>query len=104
MQFAPQVAVATADELEAADCAGKVLLVHGELTASSSSQTRSPFWCSRSTSVSWSAAPANAPAAILAATGSNPGFAGGLCPFPWIEDGTFEIPRHSVTRACCRNC
>jgi aminopeptidase YwaD len=33
-----------------------------------------------------------APAAIVAATGKNPGVAGALYPFPFIEDADFDIP------------
>lgn len=32
------------------------------------------------------------PAALVAATGRNPGLAGSVCPFPVIEDGDFDIP------------
>jgi len=89
---APQVAVATADELEAADCAGKVLLVHGELTREQLIPDSFPFLVFPEHQRIFGLLRGKRPAAILAATGSNPGFAGGLCPFPWIEDGTFEIP------------
>lgn len=89
---APLVAASTVDELASAVCTGKILLAHGELTREQLLPPSFPFLKWPEHERIYELLLEKRPAAILAVTDSNPGFAGALSPFPWIEDGTFEIP------------
>ena len=86
------VSAGTIDELAACDCQGKLLLVHDELTREQLISPAFPFFQIEAHQRIYALLREKRPAAILASTGSNPGFAGGLCPFPWLDDGLFDIP------------
>ncbi|MHB1341001.1 MAG: M28 family peptidase [Coriobacteriia bacterium] len=89
---APLVAVESIDALEALDAPGCILLLHGEIASGQLMPRDYPFYYPEEHRRIYEALDALAPAAVLSATGKDPGMAGGEYPFPLIEDGAFEIP------------
>lgn len=89
---APLAAVDSIDELEAGTYGGTVLLLHGSLAAGQLMPKNFPFYNPESHRRIIAALEAQAPAAVLAATGRDPGMVGSQYPFPLIEDGDFDIP------------
>jgi aminopeptidase YwaD len=94
---APLAAASTLDELERGGHAGTILLLHGDLVAEQLPPKGFPFYDAPELRRILAAIEAAAPAAVLAATGRNPGFAGSLYPFPLIEDAEVEVP-HAYLR------
>jgi len=90
-------AASTVDELERGGYAGTSLLLHGSLVAEQLPPKGFPFYDAPELRRILAAIEAAAPAAVLAATGRNPGFAGSLYPFPLIEDAEVEVP-HAYLR------
>jgi len=84
--------VETVEQLAACDCAGQVLLMHGAICAEQLMPKNFVFYNPDHHRQILSLLEAGAPAAILCATGRNPSVAGGVYPFPLIEDGDFDIP------------
>ncbi len=93
----PLLAVATIDELEAVDATSSVLLVRGELTKEPLMPKHFPFYNPSEHQRIIRALEMKKPLAIIAATSRNPELAGALYPFPWIEDGDFDIPSVYMT-------
>jgi aminopeptidase YwaD len=93
----PLLAVATIDELEAVEATSPVLLVHGELTKEPLMPKHFPFYNPDEHKRIIRALESKQPVAIIAATSRNPQLAGALYPFPWIEDGDFNIPSIYMT-------
>jgi len=93
----PLVAAATVAQLEAVDAAGKILLLTGDLTQEQLMPKKFPFYNPEHHQHIISLLEAKKPAAIAAATARNPEIAGGLYPFPLIEDGDFDIPSVFMT-------
>jgi aminopeptidase YwaD len=85
-------AAQTVEELEGLDAKGKLLLLHGELTKEQLLPKNFPFFNPEHHQRIIRLLESKQPAAIIAATGRNPGLAGALYPFPLIEDGDFDIP------------
>ncbi len=94
---APLVVASNAEELEAADLAGKVVLLRGHLTKEQLAPKNFPWWNPEEHRRIIAALEKGEPAAILAATGRNPELAGAVYPFPLIEDGDFDIPSAYMT-------
>ena len=94
---APLAAASTLEDLERGGHAGSILLLHGDLVADQLPPKGFPFYEAPELRRILAAIEAAAPAAVLAATGRNPGFAGSLYPFPLIEDAEVEIP-HAYLR------
>lgn len=94
---APLAAASTVDELEGGELSGTILLLHGDLVAEQLPPKGFPFYEAPELRRILAAIEAAAPAAVLAATGRNPGFAGSLYPFPLIEDAEVEVP-HAYLR------
>ncbi|MCJ7511764.1 MAG: M28 family metallopeptidase [Anaerolineales bacterium] len=95
-----ELAVAgTFEELQQAEAEGRVLLVHGKLARQQLMPKRFPFYNPEEHQqiISW--LELKRPLAIVAATGRDPDLAGGICPFPLIEDGDFDIPCAHMTQA-----
>jgi len=86
------VAVATVEELERSDCAGKLLLLHGDICAEQLMPKNFVFYNPESHQRVIALLEERQPAAIVTATGRNPGMVGALYPFPLIVDGDFDIP------------
>lgn len=94
---APLVAASSLDALAALDIGGKLLLIHGELAKEQLMPRDYPFYYPEEHKRLHQMLDQKAPLAILTATGRNPSLAGGVYPFPMIEDGNFDIPSVYLT-------
>ena len=94
---APLIQVSTLAELEAAELAGKIVLIAGELAKEQLMPKNFVFYNPAHHQEIVGLLETKAPAAILAATTRDPGLAGGVYPFPLIEDGDFDIPSAYMT-------
>ena len=94
---APLVAASTLAELEGIVALDKVLLVRGELAKEQLMPKGFPFYNPEEHQRILAALEAAAPAAIISATARNPELAGGVYPFPLIEDGDVDIPSVYMT-------
>ena len=94
---APLVSATTVDELDKTNAAGKVLLLSGEITKEQLMPKNFIFYNPEHHKRIISLLEQKNPSAILAATTSDPGLAGGISPFPLIEDGDFDIPSAYMT-------
>ena len=91
-------ACATVEEIEAApDLSGRILLLHGPITAEQLMPKRFPFYNPDEHQRIYTAVESKRPAAVVAATARNPSLAGGIYPFPLFEDGDFDIPSAYMT-------
>jgi aminopeptidase YwaD len=88
--------VNTAAELDREDLAGSVLVVAGELVSEPMTPKAFPFYASAQHSAVIHSVETSRPEAVIAVTGKHPELCGALEPFPWIEDGDFEIPVAAV--------
>lgn len=94
---APLKAVSTMEQLEKGGLEGRILLIHGELAGEQLMPKHFPFYNPESHRKIISLLEQGRPAAIIAATSSNPELAGAVSPFPLIEDGDFDIPSVYMT-------
>jgi aminopeptidase YwaD len=94
---APLVSAATEEALEALDPRGKVLLLHGEVAREQLMPKNFPFYNPERHQRIVRMLEEKAPAAIVAATSRDPALAGGIYPFPLIEDGDFDVPSVHMT-------
>ena len=86
------VAAGSFEELITVPTNGNILLLHGEIAAEQLMPKRFPFYNPEHHQQIIHLLEDRAPLAIIAATGRNPELAGGMYPFPLIEDGDFHIP------------
>ena len=84
-------------ELERLDCAGKILLLHSDIAREQLMPKNFVFYNPEEHQQIIAALENKNPAAIITATGRNPSLAGGVYPFPMIEDGDFQIPSVYMT-------
>ena len=89
--------VSTVSELEKVEAEGKVLLLHGEIAKEQLMPKNFPFYNPEEHQKIVHLLETRNPAAIITATSRNPELAGGLYPFPLIEDGDFNIPSVYIT-------
>ncbi|MEW6179076.1 MAG: M28 family peptidase [Chloroflexota bacterium] len=94
---APLICAGSTEELESQSLAGKVVLLHGELTREQWTPKNFPFYQNELHQHWINLLEQKAPLAIIAATGKDPQVAGGVYPFPLIEDGDFDIPSVYMT-------
>ena len=94
---APLIDAATVEQLESIDAHGKILLLHGELTKEQLMPKNFTFYNPDEHKHIIDLLETKQPAAIIAATTRNPELAGGMYPFPLIEDGDFDIPSVYMT-------
>jgi aminopeptidase YwaD len=92
---APLVTASSLEELKEIEVRGKVLLVKDELTKEQLMPKSFVFYNPDHHKEMVALLESKAPLALVAATGRDPGLAGGVYPFPLIEDGDFDIPN------CC---
>ncbi len=85
------VSACSLEELEGLDATGRILLLHGQITAEQLTPRNYPFYRMDEHAAILSAIDAAAPAAVIAATDRTP-MAAALCPFPLFEDGDFGHP------------
>ena len=86
------VQVSTIEELADVNCYGKFLLVKGDLCMEQLMPKDYPFFYPDHHRAIHALLEVKHPAAIITATGKNPAMAGGMYPYPLIEDGNFNIP------------
>jgi aminopeptidase YwaD len=89
---APLVVVSSVDELEAAEIAGRIVLLRGEIAKEQLMPKLFPFYNPAEHKYIIQLLEVKSPAAIIASTKEDPLVAGGVSPFPLIEDGDFHIP------------
>jgi aminopeptidase YwaD len=94
---APLMAASTLEELEAAETAGKILLLQGDLTKEQLMPKNFPFYNPDHHKRIIRLLEVKRPAAIVAATSRDVEMAGAVYPFPLIEDGDFDIPSVYMT-------
>lgn len=87
------IRVATrSDDLDRRDLRGAVMVVAGDLVSEPMTPKSYPFYGSDEHAAIVSALEQARPVAVIAVTGKHPELCGALDPFPWIEDGDFDIP------------
>ncbi|MGB2962507.1 MAG: M28 family peptidase [Anaerolineales bacterium] len=87
----------TLQELEGLDCTNKLLLLSGELCREQLMPKNFVFYNPERHQQIISLLEEKKPSAILCSTSRNAALAGGVYPFPLIEDGDFEIPSVYLT-------
>jgi aminopeptidase YwaD len=87
----------TVEELATIDASDRILLLCGDLTKEQLMPKKFPFYNPDTHKEILKLLEAKNPRAIIAATGRNPELAGGVYPFPLIEDGDFDIPSVYMT-------
>ena len=86
------VVAGTLRELKETDCQGMILLLHGELAKEQLMPKNFVFYNPEQHQAIIRTIESKEPAALLCATSRNAALAGGVYPFPLIEDGDFDIP------------
>jgi len=94
---APLAVISTVAELEQTDLRDRVLLLCGEIAQEQLMPKNFTFYNPGEHKRIVRALEAARPLAIVAATSHNPELAGGVYPFPLIEDGDFDIPSVFMT-------
>lgn len=94
---APLTTVSSVEELEAARLGGRIALLQGEIAREQLMPKNFTFYNPEHHQAIIRLLEAKGPVAIIAATSQNPEMAGGLYPFPLIEDGDFDIPSVFMT-------
>ena len=94
---APLAVVTSVDELEAAEIAGAIVLLRGDIAKEQLMPKNFPFYNPDEHRRIIGLLDLKAPRAIIAATTRNPELAGAVYPFPLIEDGDFDIPSVFMT-------
>lgn len=84
-------------ELQNIDAKGQLLLIHGDLAKEQLMPKNFVFYNPQEHQDIIALLEGKNPAAILTATGRNASLAGGVYPFPMIEDGDFHIPSVYLT-------
>ncbi|HOU24768.1 MAG TPA: M28 family peptidase [Anaerolineae bacterium] len=87
----------TVADLEAADLAGSVVLLRGELTRGQLMPKNFPWYNPEEHQHIIALLEEKRPLAIVAATSRDPEMVGAQYPFPFIEDGDFDIPSVYLT-------
>jgi aminopeptidase YwaD len=91
------VAAGNLGELMAVECRGRILLLHSDLTKEQLMPKNFVFYNPPEHQEIIQTLEEKNPAAILCATSRNAALAGGVYPFPFIEDGDFNIPSLYLT-------
>jgi aminopeptidase YwaD len=94
---APLVEASMLEALEALDASGKILLLRGDITKEQLMPKNFTFFNPDHHKQIYQLIEKANPLAIIAATSRNPELAGGMYPFPLIEDGDFDIPSIYMT-------
>lgn len=85
------------DELAETNVKDKILLLHGEIAREQLMPKNFVFYNPERHQKIITLLEEKQPAAIITATGKNAALAGGVYPFPMIEDGDFDIPSVYMT-------
>lgn len=100
---APLKVISSLTELENNQDSGSLLLLLGELTQEQLMPKNFTFYNPKRHQRIIQLLETLNPAAIIAATSRNPELAGGIYPFPLIEDGDFDIPSVYMTEEIGRS-
>lgn len=95
--IATLVAAGSLAELEKLNFTGKILMLYGELAREQLMPKNFVFYNPEEHQQIIALLEQGKPAAIISATGRNAALAGGVYPFPLIEDGDFDIPSVYMT-------
>lgn len=87
----------TIGELERSGMEGKIILLHGEIAREQLMPKNFVFYNPEEHQKIIALLEKGKPAAVIGATGRNSALAGGVYPFPLIEDGDFDIPSVYMT-------
>ncbi len=91
------VAASSIQELESLDANGKIILLHGQIAKEQLMPKNFVFYNPEHHQKIISLLENSGASAIIAATGRNASLAGGVYPFPLIEDGDFDVPSVYMT-------
>jgi aminopeptidase YwaD len=97
MVKAELISVSSIAELEQKRMTGKIILLHGEIAKEQLMPKNFVFYNPVEHQQIIALLEKGAPIAIICATGRNASLAGGVYPFPLIEDGDFNIPSVYMT-------
>ena len=89
--------VSTVEELEAINISNKIVLLRGDIAREQLMPKDFPFYNPDEHKRIIHLLETKEPRAIVAATSRDPALAGGMYPFPLIEDGDFDIPSVYMT-------
>lgn len=89
---APLTAASTVEAIEAGGLEGSVLLLHGAIASGQLMPKNFTFYNPAEHKRAIAAIEAARPAAVFAATGTDPYLVGSQYPFPLFEDGDFDVP------------
>jgi aminopeptidase YwaD len=91
------VEASTPEELEKLDARDRIIFLHGDITREQLMPKNFIFYNPKEHQRIVKALENSGAKAIVCATGHNPTLAGGVYPFPLIEDGDFDIPSVYMT-------
>jgi aminopeptidase YwaD len=91
------VCISSLDQLENAELTGQLVLLHGEIAMEQLMPKGFVFYNPEEHQRIIALLERGAPQGIICATGRNASLAGGVYPFPLIEDGDFDIPSVYMT-------
>jgi aminopeptidase YwaD len=94
---APLLSASRVEELAQLDMSGRILFLHGEIAKEQLMPKNFVFYNPEGHQRIISTLEKGGPEAIITATGRNAALAGGVYPFPLIEDGDFDIPSVYMT-------
>ncbi|MFC1923293.1 M28 family peptidase [Chloroflexota bacterium] len=94
---APLIVASSVAELESIQAEGKILLLRGDIAKEQLMPKNFTFYNPDQHKHIVRLLELKQPSAIIAATSRNPELAGGIYPFPLIEDGDFDIPSAYMT-------
>ena len=94
---APLILASSVAELESIQAEGKILLLQGDIATEQLMPKNFTFYNPDHHKRIIRLLEQKRPSAIIAATSRNPELAGGIYPFPLIEDGDFDIPSAYMT-------
>lgn len=100
---APIAVATTVEELENQDVSNNILLLHGEIAREQLMPKNFTFYNPEHHQQIIALLERKNPLAIISATSRNPELAGGIYPFPLIEDGDFDIPSVYMTEEVGRS-
>ena len=91
------ISASTIEELSKIDSKNKIILLHGEIAREQLMPKNFVFYNPEGHQKIISILESSGAKAIISATGRNAALAGGVYPFPLIEDGDFDIPSVYMT-------
>ena len=94
---APLCIASTVEELKAINPADKIIVLYGEIAKEQLMPKNFPFYNPKEHQEIIQLLESKSPNAIISVTTRNPELAGGVYPFPLIEDGDFDIPSVYMT-------